>query len=96
MQKIIIFVRNSTSTQINSKRAGYKDLLVLFSVSVRWKVTINENISFTDHVSEIRLSDCFKLTINRKNENDATIYRHEVIGLAINNIVQKYIRIIAK
>ena len=40
------------------------------------KVTINENVSFLDYVCRIRLSDCSKLAINRKNDNDVTIYWH--------------------
>ena len=38
----------------------------LFSVFARLKVTINENVSFKDHGSGIRLPDCSKLAINRK------------------------------
>ena len=34
---------------------------------------INENISFTDYPSEIRLPDCSKLALNTKNDNDVTI-----------------------
>ena len=34
---------------------------------------------FTDYVSGIRLPDFFKLAIHRKNENDVTIYRHDLI-----------------
>ena len=37
------------------------------------KVTINENICFTDYTSRIRHSHCSKLTVNWKNENDVTI-----------------------
>ena len=36
-------------------------------------------IRFTDYVSEIWLPDCFKLAINEKNDNDATISRNDVI-----------------
>ena len=45
----------------------------------RKKVTINENVCFTDYTSGIRLSDCSKLTVNWKNENDVTIFWHDVI-----------------
>ena len=53
--------------------------LVLFSVSVRWKVTINKNATFTDCASGIWLLDCSKLAINWKNDNDVTICRHDTI-----------------
>ena len=53
--------------------------LVLFSVFVRWKVTINRNISFTNCASGIRLLDCSKLAVNWKNVNDVKIFRDDVI-----------------
>ena len=42
-------------------------------------MTVNENVNFTDYVSGIRLPDCYKLTINPKNDNAITICRHDVI-----------------
>ena len=36
-------------------------------------------LSFTDYVSGIRLPGCSKLAINQKNDNDVTIYRHDII-----------------
>ena len=64
LQKDSIFlVKNSTFTQSNSMRA-VRDLLVLFSVFVRQKININDNESFTDHASRIRLPDCSKSVIN--------------------------------
>ena len=33
----------------------------------------NENISFTDYASGIRLPDCPKSAINQKNDNDVSI-----------------------
>ena len=56
-----------------------RDFLVLFSVFVRSKVTINENISFADYGSGIRLLVCSKLTVNWKKDNDVTISWHDVI-----------------
>ena len=51
----------------------------LFSVFARLKVTINENVSFKDHGSGIRLPDCSKLAINReKNDNDVTVWQNDV------------------
>ena len=60
-------------------RAKVKDFLVLFSVFVRSKVTIDGNISFTYYASGIRLLDCSKLAINWQNVNDVTIFQYDVI-----------------
>ena len=46
----------------------------MFSVFVRQKVTITENITFVDSVSEIPPPDCSKLTKNLKNDNDVAIF----------------------
>ena len=51
-----------------------RDFLVLLLVFVRWKVTINENVSFIDYTSGIPLPDCSNSAINWKNDNDVTIY----------------------
>ena len=55
--------------------------LVLFSVFVRQKAAISENVSFTGCASGIRLTDFSKLAINRENDNDVTICRHDVIAV---------------
>ena len=47
-----------------------RNSLVLFSV--RQKVTDNENVSFTDYTSGLRLLNYSKLAINSKNDNDVT------------------------
>ena len=43
-------------------------------------VIINENeiITFTNYASGIRLPHCSKLTINLKNDNDVTIFQHDI------------------
>ena len=46
---------------------------------LQWKFTVNENVSFADYASGIRLLDCSKLSINRENDNDATTCLHNVI-----------------
>ena len=46
---------------------------------VRWKVSINENISFIDHASGIQLTSGCKLAINQKKDNGITICWHDVI-----------------
>ena len=51
----------------------------MFSVVVRQKVTVTENIISADSVSEIRPPDCSKLAKNPKNDNGVTIFRHDVI-----------------
>ena len=56
-----------------------REFLVLFLVFVIWKITINENISFTDYASGIRLPDCSKLTLISKHRNDVTTFWHDVI-----------------
>ena len=55
-----------------------EDFLFPFSVFVRKKVTFTENITFADSVSGIRPLDLCKLTKNPKNDNDVTIFRHDV------------------
>ena len=45
---------------------------------VRQKVTITEIIIFADSVSVIRPPDCSKLARNPKNNNNVTIFRHNV------------------
>ena len=75
----MFFVQKSTFTQSSSVRAVLKIFLVLFSVFVRQKVAITENITFADSVSGIRSPDCSKLAKNPENDNDVTIFRHDVI-----------------
>ena len=77
-KKSAFFGKNNTFTQNNSVRAVL-EILVLFSVFERQKITINENVGFTDYGSGIRLLDRSKLAINRKNDNDVTICQQEVI-----------------
>ena len=52
------------------------------AVAVAQKVTFNENVSFADHASGIRLSDCSKLAINWKN-NILSTWRHNQIFFGI-------------
>ena len=59
-------------------RAVVRGFLVLFSVFVRQKVTVTENIIFADSVSGIWSLDCSKLAKNPKNNNGVTISRHDV------------------
>ena len=54
-------------------------LSALFSVFVSLKVIVNENASFTDYASGIQLPDCSKWAINWKNDNDLSIFRHDVL-----------------
>ena len=52
----------------------------MFSVFARKKVSVVEEISFTDFASAIRLPDCFKSVVNWKNDSDTTIGQNDVIG----------------
>ena len=54
------------------------NFLVLFSVFVRQKLPITENITFAGSVCGIRPPDCRKLAKNPKNDNDVIIFRHDV------------------
>ena len=79
LQKLCIFWQKQYLYSKQQCESCVRDFLVLFSVFVNRKVAINENVSFTDHASETRLPDGSKLAINWNNDNDVTIYRHEVI-----------------
>ena len=57
-------VWNSTFKQFN------RHFLVLLSIFVRWKVSINENVNYTGYTSGIRLPNWSKLAIYGENEND--------------------------
>ena len=59
----------------------------MFSVFGRKKVTVDENVSFTDYVSGIRLPYCSKLAKNRKNNNYVTICWYDVITKMFFEIV---------
>ena len=50
-----------------------KYFLVMFSVFVTQKVTVNENVSFTDYASGIWLPSCSKLARNQKNDHGVKI-----------------------
>ena len=82
-KKSTFFGQNSTFTQSSSLRT-VSDFLFLFSVFVRQKVTINEDVSFTDYASGIRLPDCTKLAVNWKNGNGVTIFWNGVIVKIFN------------
>ena len=76
---VAFFVPESTFTQSNSVRAGLEIFRFLFSVFGRQKVTVNEKMTFADSVSGIQPTDCSKLAQNKKNDNDVTIFRNDVI-----------------
>ena len=72
LQTISIFYKKQYLYSKHQYESCVRDSLVLFSVFVKEKVTINENISFTDYTSGLRRLNCFKLVINSKNDNDVT------------------------
>ena len=80
LQKISVFCPKKYLYSKQQCESCVRDFLVLFSVFVRQKVTITENITFADSVSGIRPPDCSKLAKNSKNDNDVTISRHGVIA----------------
>ena len=41
---------------------------------------MSKNVSFTDYASGIRLQDCSKLDINRKNANNVIICWHDIMA----------------
>ena len=59
----------------------------MFSVFVRKKVIVFENVSFIDHASGMRLPDGCKLAIHWKKDNQVTICRHDVIVIIIIIII---------
>ena len=79
LQKISVFCPKKYHYSKQQCESCVSDFLVLFSVFVRQKVTGTENITSADSVSEIWPPDCSKLAKNPKNDNDVTIFRHDVI-----------------
>ena len=72
LQKINILCKKQYFYSKHEYEICVRDSLVLFSVFVKQNVTVNENVSFTDYTSRLQLSNCSKLAINRKNDNEAT------------------------
>ena len=75
-------------------RAALEVLLVLFSVFVRQKVAITENITLADSVSKIGPPDCSKLAKNPRNDNEVIIFRQtstsnffDVLLFLLSNLV---------
>ena len=62
----IFFAKNLHLEMVQLLKAVVQDFLVLFKGSIRYKVTINENVTFIDHVSGIRLPDSCKFLVNQK------------------------------
>ena len=79
LQKISVFCSKKYLYSKQQCESCVTDFLVLFSVFVRQKFTITENITFADSVSGMWLPDCSKLAKNPKNDNDVTTFRHDVI-----------------
>ena len=57
--------------------SSIRDFLVLFAIVVRETATVNEIVQLCRLC--LWLPECSKLAINRKNDNDVTICRHDVI-----------------
>ena len=69
LQKNSIFFPKKYLFSKQQCESGIRDVLVLFSGFVREKVTITENITFADS----------KLAKNPKNDNDVTVFWHDVV-----------------
>ena len=78
LQKISVFSSKKYLYSKQQRESCVRDFLALFSVFIRKKVTVTENITFADLVSRMRPPDCSRLVKNRKNDNDVTIFRHDV------------------
>ena len=78
LQKISVFSPKKYLYSKQQCESCVRDFLVLFSVFVRQKVTITENITFADSMSGIRPPNCSKLAKNSKNDSDVIIFRHDV------------------
>ena len=76
LMSAFFFGKDSTFTQSNTVRVCYRCFSSAFSFC---EVTINEHISVTNYVYEIRLLNCFKSTINRKNNNDVRICWQDIV-----------------
>ena len=66
------------TTSVNPNLDGLLGVRFEVVVVVVVVVTITENIPFADSMSGIRPPDCSKLARNPKNDNDVTVFRHDV------------------
>ena len=78
LSKISVFCPKKYFYSKQQCESCVRDFLVLFSVFVRQKVPITENITFADSVSGIQPPDCFKLAKNPENDSGVIIFRHDV------------------
>ena len=78
LQKISVFCPKKYLYSKQYCESCVTDFIVLFSVFLIEKVAINGKVTFADFVSGIRPPDCSKLAKNPKNDNDVTIFRHDV------------------
>ena len=76
-KKLAFFIQKSPLTQSNNVRAVL-DLLVLFSVFVRQKVTFTESRTFSDCIRN-PVSELLQIGQKLKNNNDVAIFRNNVI-----------------
>ena len=79
LEKNSIFCSKKYFSSRQKCESCVRDFVVLFSVSVRQKITITKTITIADSASGIRSLDCSKLTGNLKNDNDVTIFKHDAI-----------------
>ena len=79
LQKISFFFPKKYPYSKQQCESCVRDFLVLFSVFVRQKVTVNGNINLANSLSRIWLWDCSKLAKILKNDNVVTIFWYDVI-----------------
>ena len=71
-QKISIFCKKQYFYSKHQYESCVRDSILLFPVFVRQKVTDDENVSCTEYKYGPLLSNCSRLTINPKNDNEVT------------------------
>ena len=87
LQNISVFCSKKYLYSKQQCESCVTDFLVLFSVFVRQKVLITENITFADSVSGVRSPDCSKLAKNQKNDNDVNFNFFDVVLFLLSSLV---------
>ena len=78
-KKLVFFGKSNYLYSKQWCESCVRDFLVTFSLFIRQKVFVKENVGIIGHACESRLPDCSKLTINWKNDDGIIIFWHGVI-----------------
>ena len=78
-KKLVFFGKSNYLYSKQWCESCVRDFLVTFSLFIRQKVFVKENVGIIGHACESRLPDCSKLTINWKNDDGIIICWHGVI-----------------